>query len=177
MESRTCIDEFEDEQDIYDYIKESSDSDNIIICFEYEDSHQSYYCESRSKLLEIMNIESKLESNIRLNYSEYHLHGDILLTRKYPRKNQSYYDDNGHIILFKWNEKAKDKFINTLEDENSYFYKLKISETKYEDKNKQNPKHYIDYASYKAASNSEIIIKLFIINDIDYYYGDSILVE
>ncbi len=49
-----CIDQFRNEQDIRRYLDESED--NIIICLEFEDGRQQYYCESRSNLLRMMSI-------------------------------------------------------------------------------------------------------------------------
>ncbi len=48
-----CIDQFHNEHDIDQYLAESDD--NIIICLEFEDNIQKYYCESRINLSRIMN--------------------------------------------------------------------------------------------------------------------------
>jgi hypothetical protein len=135
MESRTCIDEFQNENDIREYLEESTD--NIVVCVSIQ-GIESYYCESRSDILIIMR-----------NLGEY----------RYPRYNQLEGYNTGRGGGPYWNDKDMNNFINSLDDENNCFYKLYCSPI-YVIRGEQYMLSYMDVSGIESYTYDEIMPQL-----------------
>ncbi len=105
MESRTCIDDFQNERDIREYLEESTD--NIVVCFVFK-GHEIYHCESRDEVIRLLEIKEESHS----------IHGEHYDTYGYPKYQSTrvFYEDT-----------IRKNIINDLQNEDYCFYKINSS--------------------------------------------------